>query len=138
MKASELIIDEQEVEKMFLDCLYNEEETKDVEGIPKDAVIVEGITNEFEFHPYRLEGKRIKVLKLLKALPHQFRKNDGGGWSFLNACNQDNGIQWTGFHQRMEQLFCLGMGLGLVECQIPREMWTVLPGEMPYYVINVE
>ena len=74
----------------------------------------------------------------LKALPHQFRKNSGGGWSFLNACNQENGVQWTGLHQRMDQLFCLGMGVKLVESLLSRKMWRNLPGGMPYYVINVE
>ena len=105
------------------------------------ALLIErkkGIRNKLRFRPGRLEEKRAKVTEWLKALPLQFRKNSGGGWSFLNACNQENGVQWTGFHQRMDQLFCLGMGLGLVECQMPREMWKILPGGMPYYVINVE
>ena len=135
---NELIIDPQEVEKVFSDCLYKKEEMEGVDDVPKDAVIVEGIVSKFGFHPGRLEEKRKKVIEWLKALPHQFRKNDGGGWSFLNACEQENGVQWTGLHQRMEQLFCLGMGLGLVECQLPRKMWVVLPGRMPYYVIDVE
>lgn len=135
---NELIIVPQEVEEMFSDCLYKEEDMKGIEDVPKDAVIVEGIFDKFGFHPGRLEKKRAKVIELLKVLPHQFRKNGGGGWSFLNACNQENGVQWTILHQRMEQLFCLGMGLGLVKCQMPREMWDILPGGMPYYVINVE
>lgn len=137
-KTEELIIDAQEVEKAFLDCLYKEEEMKGVEGAPEGTVIVEGIINKLGFHPGRLEEKRAKVTEWLKALPHQFRRNSGGGWSFLNACNQENGVQWTGLHQRMDQLFCLGMGMGLVECQMPREMWKILHGGMPYYVINVE
>lgn len=133
-----LSIDSQEVEKAFLDSLYKKEEARGVEGVPEGAVIVEGIMNKLGFHPGRLEEKRAKVTEWLKALPHQFRKNSGGGWSFLNACNQENGVQWTGFHRSMDQLFCLGMGLGLVECLMPREMWKILPGGMPYYVINVE
>jgi len=40
-------------------------------------------------------------------------------------------------HQIVEELFCLAMGLGLAECQLPREMWSMFPGGMPYYVINV-
>lgn len=137
-KREILLIDQHEVEKAFIDCFYKEEELKGVEGAPEGTVIVEGIQNKIGFHPGRLEEKRAKVTEWLKALPHTFRKNSGGGWSFLNACNQEDGIQWTGFHQHVDQLFCLGMGLKLVECQVPRKMWMMLPGGMPYYVINIE
>jgi hypothetical protein len=137
-KTEGLVIDPQEVEKAFLDCLYREEELKDVEGTPEGTVIVHGIMHKVGFHPGRLEEKRAKVTDWLKALPHQFRRNSGGGWSFLYACNQENRVQWTGFHERMDQLFCLGMGLKLVEYQLPREVWNMLPGGMPYYVINIE
>jgi hypothetical protein len=37
----------------------------------------------------------------------------------------------------MEQLFQLGIGLGLAKWQLPPEMWGVLPGGMPYVVIEV-
>lgn len=136
--TTQLLIDPQEVGAAFMDCLYKKEELEGVDGAPEDAVIVEGIRNKLGFHPDRLENKRTKVIEWLRVLPHQFHKNDGGGWSFLNACNQENGIQWTGLHQRMEQLFCLGMGLGLVKLQLPREVWQALPGGMPYYVIDIE
>lgn len=139
-QAEELVIDPQAVEEAFLKCLYEPEEIKDFkEGeVPEGVVLVEGIQGKFGFHPGRLEEQRSKVNEWLRALPHQFRRNVGGGWSFLEACNQENGIQWTGLHQRMEQLFSLGLGLKLVELQMPREMWRILPGGMPYYVINVE
>jgi len=137
-KTEELMIDPEEVKKAFLSCLYKPEELGASKEPPKDAVIVEGIRGKYGFHPKRLEEQRSKVTEWLKALPHQFRKNGGGGWSFLNACMQENGVQWTGLHERMEQLFCLAIGLGLAECQMPREMWSVFPGGMPYYVIFVE
>ena len=137
-KTEGLIIDPQEVEKAFLDCLYKKEEMQRIEGMPEGAVIVEGIQDKIGFHPGRLEKKRAKVTEWLKVLPYQFRKNGGEGWSFLNACIQENGVQWTGLHQRMEELFCLGIGLGLVKYMLPRETWSVLPGGVPYYVIDVE
>ena len=37
----------------------------------------------------------------------------------------------------MEQLFVLGMGLGLVKYGLPRSMWNVLPGGMPYISIDL-
>ena len=100
-------------------------------------MIAEGITSKFAFHPERLKKHREKIVEWLKALPRQFRKSSGGGWSFLNACFQENGVQWTGLHQRMEQLFCLGIALGLVESIMSREKWATLPGGMPYYAINI-
>ena len=138
--TDELVINSQEVEKAFLECLYRPNEVKDLkEGeAPKDAVIVEGIQTKFGFHPVRLEKQRAKVIEWLKALPHQFRRNAGGGWSFLEACNQENGVLWTGLHQRVEQLFCMAVGLKLAECQMPRDMWAMLPGGLPYYAINLK
>ena len=133
-----LVINAKEVGEVFLACLYKPEEIGGSKEPPKGAVIVEGIRGKHGFHPKRLEEQRSKVTEWLKALPHQFRKNGGGGWSFLNACMQENGVQWTGLHERMEQLFCLAIGLGLAKCQMPRQMWSAFPGGMPYYVIFVE
>ena len=77
------------------------------------------------------------VFKDWKNLPHQFRKSAGGGWSFLNACNQEDGEQWTGLHQRMDQLFAMAIGLGLAKWCLPRAMWDVFPGGMPYVVVEI-
>ena len=132
------MIDATEVGIAFRNCLYTELELRDLpEGQPPhDAVLVEGIRGKYGFHPIRLEQQRIQVVTWLEDLPHTFRKNEGGGWSFLNACYQEDGVQW-GEHRNMEQLFCLGIGLRLVECQLPREVWSSLPGGMPYYAILV-
>ena len=132
-----LIIDPEKVEKAFLDCLFKNEEldkthTKVLSG---KFIPVEGIINSVAFHPERLESKRKQVEEWLNALPIEFRKDNGGGWSFLNACNQANGIQWTGLQQRMEQLMMIGIGLGLVDYVMPRELWNILPGGVPYFVI---
>ena len=51
-------------------------------------------------------------------------------------CNDKDGNQWTGFHQRMEQLLMLGIGLGLMEIQVPRNLWEAFPGGMPYVVFK--
>jgi hypothetical protein len=138
--SDELVIDPDEVEQALRDCLYRPEELGglDPEAPPPGTVIVEGVMSRYGFHPERLEAKREQVTTWLRALPHQFRRTGGGGWSFLNACNQENGRQWTGLHQRMEQLFCLAIGLGLAKCQVPRELWHEFPGGMPYYVVFVE
>ncbi|KKN24866.1 hypothetical protein LCGC14_0890680 [marine sediment metagenome] len=133
---NKIIIDSEQLDATFRDCLFKDNEITNGE-IPEGAIIVEGIVNKFGFHPVRLTDKKQVVYEWLNALPHQFHKNSGGGWSFLNACQQENGIHWTGFHRSMEQLFCLGIGLGAVKCQLPREVWKALPGGVPYYVIDI-
>lgn len=118
------------VETVFRDCLFQEGEDT------SHAVMAEGITTAVGFHPDRLESHRTEIEAMLDELPDEFKQSGGGGWSFLNACNDKHGEQWTGLHQRMEQLFQLGMAIGRVKLQSPRWMWSALPGGMPYYVIN--
>ena len=126
------MINTQEVEKIFMDCLHNpSKKTKN------NIVIIEGITCKFGFHPKKLELHKERIIAMLSELPTQFRQNSGGGWSFLNACNTKDGEQWTGLHQRMEQLFVLGMGIGKAKYVMPRKMWNSLPGGMPYIVIYI-
>lgn len=125
------MIDLEVVNEVFMDCLHRPEEVPNAQ-IPADAVVVEGILNTFAFHRERLESHRAEVQAWLALLPIAFRKNGGGGWSFLNACNQEGGEQWTGLHRRMDQLFTLAIGLGLAKWLMPRDMWDALPGGMPY------
>ena len=125
------MINPERVNELFTDCLFKEGEN--IGNYVK--VDVEGITRTVEFHPERLESHRTEIIAMLDELPDEFKESGGGGMSFLNACNDKHGNQWTGFHQRMEQLFQLGIGINAAKCLMPREMWEVLPGGMPYYVI---
>jgi len=120
------------VEEIFLDSLYKEGENHD------DAVVVNGIMITVGFHPGRLASHKEEVRELLSQLPDEFHAEvpNAGGWSFLNACNNAEGELWTGEHRVMEQLFLLGEALDLVSCLLPREMWDVLPGGMPYYMVK--
>lgn len=130
------MIDPNRVEEMFKDCLFRKEEI--VDGKPPEGfVMVEGVINTFGLHPERLQSHKDEVENMLRELPLEFRENEGGGWSFLNACNTKDGEQWTGLHQRMDQLFSLGIGLGMAKFQLPRDVWEALPGGMPYIVIMV-
>lgn len=117
------------VEAVFLECMFAKEETTD------NHIEVEGIINRVGFHPERLASHKEDIRTMLQCLPDQFHSNKGGGWSFLNALQDKNGSQWTDLHQRIEQLFQLGIGLKLAKWQMPRSMWPVLPGGMPYVVI---
>ncbi|MDP2684482.1 MAG: hypothetical protein Q8P20_05505 [bacterium] len=118
------------VVRIFQDCLFLEGENTD------KHIKAEGITTTAGFNPDRLDKHKKEIEAMLNELPNEFQKSGGGGMSFLNACMDKYGNQWTGFHQTMEQLFQLGIAIGKVQCQLPRKMWTSLPGGMPYYIVN--
>ena len=128
-----VVLDAQRVDEIFRDCLFQDGEDT------TEHVVAEGIVNRFGFHPERLQSHREEVAALLDELPTEFRSSErggGGGWSFLNACNDRHGNQWTGLHQTMEQLVVLGVALGIVEYPLPREMWGALPGGVPFFIIK--
>lgn len=110
----------------FMDCLFKEGEDT------TNHVKVEGITSMFGLHPQRLEEKRELVTVLLAELPAEFKE----GWSFLNLCTTKDGEQWTDMHLVCEQLVVMAIGLGLMEYCMPREMWVILPGGVPYLMIK--
>lgn len=114
-------------------CLFADE---DGEPDLTKAVMVEGIMAKFGFDPERLKTKKADIESMLEQLPTSFQKNGGGGHSFLAACDRADGVQWTGLHQTMDELFVLGMAIGKVQLCLPRDMWKALPGGMPYYVVT--
>lgn len=117
------------VQKVFDDCLFtNEEDTNNfVKG--------EGVARSYGFHPGRLASHKNTIRELLAELPDQFHASKGGGWTFLNACIDRNGVQW-GEHVNVEILFALGCASELAHYQMPREMWSMLPGGMPYCCVD--
>jgi hypothetical protein len=112
-------------------CLFKDGEDQ------TDAVIVEGIVRTFGFEPTRLNKKKQDIADMLDELPDTFKEGKGGGWSFLNMCETKTGVQWTDFHQTMEELLCLGIGTKQAEILLPKEMWKAFPGGMPYCVIKI-
>jgi len=129
-KESRMELSCENVDKVFEDCLF-----KDCEDTAK-ALVVDGIISKFGFNPVKIAEHKEDITSMLSELPNSFRKSGGGGMSFLNACMTEGGEQW-GEHRNMELLFCLGIGVGLVEYCMPREMWNIFPGGMPYLVINL-
>lgn len=101
------------------------------------CIDVEGIYNKYRLDPTALQEHKEEITKMLESLPDQFKLSGGGGWSFLNACVDKEGTQWTGLHETVEQLFLLGIGLGLVDYLMPRDLWKILPGKMPYLVVKL-
>lgn len=131
------LINSERVTKIFVDCLFKNDEV--VDGKPtSEPVVVDGLTSKFGFHKERLISHKKEVAEMLKGLPDSFHKDGGGGMSFLGMCDDKNGIQWTGFHKVMQELVVLGIGVGLVSYCAPKEMWDILPGGMPYLVVDLE
>lgn len=121
------------VHELFLDCLFRDEELAG--GMPYTRVIKgEGITKTAGFCAERLEGHRAEIAELCEELPPEFKD----GWSFLNMCNTKDGELWTGEHRTMEELVMLGMAAGKIKLCAPKELWSVLPGGMPYYQVTRE
>ena len=115
------------VYQTFISCLFKDGESTD------NAILVSGISRKIGFHPDRLLTVKDEVKGYLSQLPKEFGE-EYGGWSFLNGCVNANEELW-GEHENAEQLFMMGLALNLVICPFPKEMWWVLPGSVPYYMI---
>ncbi len=120
----------EKVHETFMNCLFNDGESTE------NHKIGEGVMMKVGFHPGRLKEAEPIIAGLLEELPSEFKKSGGGGWSFLNMCNDKNGKQWADLHKTIDELVALGNATGKLEFQMPREMWTMFPGGMPYLVIN--
>jgi len=121
------------VEAIIKDCLFRDDVPQ--EEMMEKAVIVDGIMHKWGFVPAKLEEHKQDIIDMLLQLPDEFMETKGGGMSFLNACVDKKGDQW-GEHPSMDMLFSLGQAIKAVVCPLPRELWAVLPGNMPYYIVT--
>ena len=128
------MISSSEVHEIFLDCLFTPEEVAG--GTPEKFIEVEGVQHTFCFHPKRVKSHRKRIREILKELPDAFHRDMGGGWSFLKACMTKDGIQW-GEQMSVNELMCLGIAIGVISYCLPRHLWNVLPGSMPYFVVEL-
>lgn len=117
------------VSEIFFDCLFRDGEDTST------AKTVDGVLSKFGFHPARLETHREAIGELLSCLPNEFRSDKDGGWSFLQACMTKDGNQW-GEHSKIEQLLVLGIATEQARILMPREMWKLFPGSMPYFSVT--
>lgn len=122
------------VEAIIKDCLFKDDLPE--EEMMARAVIVPGIVNKWGFVPEKLEEHKTEIIEMLDQLPDEFKTSKGGGWSFLNGCMRKDGEQW-GEQPSVDQLFSLGQGIGVVKCQVPRELWSMFPGGVPYYQVDL-
>lgn len=121
------------VNAIVRDCLYD---LPAGSPAPTDAVLAEGVVGRFGFNPKKIEEHKAEIREMLLELPDEFQASKGGGWSFLNACQDRHGDLWGG-QQTADELLCLGIAAGLAEIQLPREVWNALPGGVPYFVVKV-
>lgn len=117
------------VHNIVLDCLFKQGEDT------TNHIRCEGIINTIGFHPERIKQHTEDIYDMLKQLPDSFMKSGGGGCSFLSACMTKENEHW-GEHQNMEELMLLGLAIGKLTYCLPREAWQMLPGHMPYFVIE--
>jgi len=115
------------VHNIFKKCLSNDS---------VDIKIVDGVLTKASFCVKKLEENKSNISDMLNDLPDYFKKGSGDGWSFLNMCEDKNGVQWTDFHATVDELVCLGIAVDKMSYLMPRDFWKVLPGGMPYLVIN--
>jgi hypothetical protein len=120
------------VHKTFMECLFKD-------GEPTDGYVqAEGVLTNVGFHPERLKKNTGKIRQMLLDLPKEFMKSSGGGYSFLNACQTKEDFQWADLHRTIDELVCLGIATQYVHFNLPREMWKILPGGMPYFFVDDE
>lgn len=78
---------------------------------------------------------KAEIDAMLMQLPDNFMASKGGGYSFIAAAYTNTGEQWTGLQANVAALFVLGLATGKVKLLLPRDMWDLLPGNVPYYIV---
>lgn len=135
MKESEKSLSlSEKVDKVFRSCLFQDNEI--IEGKPiVKPVEVRGIISKYGFHPERILQAEKTIIDMLSNFSDDFYADGGGGMSFLNFCMTKDGRQWAE-HPTMEMLVVLGIAIDKVRYAMPRDMWEILPGGMPYIIID--
>lgn len=130
------------VDRIFTDCLFRSHAEYD-EYVKNQGVVIKvqsvqnpKVTVCFQYE--RLESHREEIKEMVLQLPDGFHKNKGGGWSFLNLCQDRNGDLWTGFQTEQEKLALLGMATHVLMPLLSIEESHILPGGMPYFRVEVD
>ena len=96
---------------------------------------VEGTLQNFAFNRSALEGFRSEIISMLNQLPDSFMDDGGMGISLMQMVATKDDELW-GEQYTADELFVLAKGLGLAKFTLPREMWQILPGAMPYITVS--
>lgn len=125
------------VNRIFNECLCTSE--TDVIAHPGNYEVIEDMRNTevvYFLEKEKLLKNKGLIQRILVEMSDVFKESGGGGCSFLVLCETKDGEQWTGLHETMAKLLYLGLGTGLMEYNLPRNVWRALPGGMPYVLIK--
>ena len=125
------MIDSKKLFEVFRDCLMSK---KDIVNRKADVgyVLIDGIINKYCLDKCKLKKHEEFIKDYIKELPDEFAE----GWSFLNLCCDKENNQWTSSQIVAEQLMVLAMGINKAQYLVPRTMWDMLPGRVPYIRFN--
>jgi hypothetical protein len=99
-------------------------------------VEVQVIGATYRFGRPMIEVKRDEIKALLSELDPKFFRSVGGGGSVIDMPVDRYNRQW-GEQIDADALCALAFAAGLGEYCMPREVWSVLPGGMPYVVFDI-
>lgn len=132
------------VRAIMMDCIPNEQPDVKVEdAVPVnefcstlgDYTLVYGISSSFGFTTAKINEHKEDIHSMLKQLHPTFQHDNGGGWSFIYSTQNDKEDTWGGQNDS-QALMCLGIAAGVVTVSLPREMWSALPGSVPYFSVS--
>jgi hypothetical protein len=92
---------------------------------------VDGVAHSFLIDKQKVNSHMDKINEFLNELSDTFKE----GMSFLALPFDKNNNQW-GEQMNAEQLMVLGIAAGRIKLCLPKEMWNLLPGGVPYIEIT--
>ena len=126
-----MLINPNRIHEIFLDCLFKEGEDH------SQYISASGLTISVDFHPERIEKYSDEIHNILLNLPKEFQEDEGGGYTFLNmVLDKENNHCME--QSTAQELLLLSMGSGWADNLLPREVWSALPGGVPYIIVYKE
>lgn len=105
-------------------------------GDPEDdQVRIDGASMDGRFSRTRLLNHRMRLRTMLVELPDNFLQSGGGGWTMLNGCVDRHQRFWTSDQRTVDRLVILGIGAGVANWTLERNLWDLLPSGMPYFQV---
>lgn len=122
------------VNELFTTCLIQH----DISCGTDDDLIVEGIKMKVAFSKKSLAILSDDIKVLISQLPENaFNISKGNGMPFILLCNNKDGELWTGVHRIIEELIMLAIGINCCKYLLPKKLWKLLPGRLPYVVFDL-
>lgn len=117
-----------------VETIFNECSVKVNPGDNPAIKTFPGIQDDTKFHldTVKLASYKDCIIALLLQLPEEFIDD---GTSFKYGCLNKNREQWTGIHHVAQKLFLLGMGIDMVCYSMPRKIWKMIPGGLPFFTV---